>query len=47
MMDPLGDGEEVLVALEHYPAGIDAGASQVAEQEVEHLGDPAAPARSS
>jgi hypothetical protein len=42
VMDALGDREEVLVALEHQPVGIDAGTGQVAEQEVQHLGDPAA-----
>jgi hypothetical protein len=42
VMDAFGDREELLVALEHHPAGIDAGASQVAEQEVQHLGDPTA-----
>ena len=42
VVDALGDGKEVLVALDHHPAGIDAGASKVAEQEVQHLGDPTA-----
>ena len=36
------DLEELLVALHHHPAGVDAGTSQVAEQEVQHLGDPTA-----
>jgi hypothetical protein len=39
VMDAFGDGKEFLVALEYHPAGIDAGASQVAEQEGQHLGD--------
>jgi hypothetical protein len=47
VMDALGDREELLAALEHHPAGIDARASQVADQKVQYLGDPAAPARSS
>jgi hypothetical protein len=42
VMEAFGNREELLVALDHHPAGIDAGPSQVAEQEVEHLGDPAA-----
>jgi hypothetical protein len=42
VMDALGDGKELLVALEHHPAGIDARTGQVAEQEVQHLGDPTA-----
>src|SRR5215216_2540523 len=42
VVDALGDGKEVLVALDHHPAGIDPRASQVAEQEVQHLGDPTA-----
>jgi hypothetical protein len=42
VMDALGDLEELLVALDHHPAGVDARASQVAEQEVEHLSDPTA-----
>ena len=42
VMEAFGDRKELVVALEHHPAGVDAGTSQVAEQEVEHLGDPAA-----
>ena len=38
-MDTFGDLEELLVALDHYPAGVDAGHREVAEQEVQHLGD--------
>src|SRR5215203_2110605 len=41
-MDAFGDREELLVALDHHPAGIDTGANQVAEQEGQHLGDPTA-----
>jgi len=42
VMDAFGDLEELLVALEHHPSGIDAGPGLVAEQKVEHLGDAAA-----
>ena len=34
--------EEVLGPLQHHPAGLDAGPREVAEQEVQHLGDAAA-----
>ena len=39
VMETLGHLEEVLGPLQHHPAGLDAGAGQVPEQEVEHLGD--------
>ena len=42
VMDAFGDLEELVVALDHHPAGVDAGTGQVAEQEVQHLGDPTA-----
>jgi hypothetical protein len=42
VMDAFGDLEELLVALDDHPAGVDARASQVAKQEVQHLGDPTA-----
>jgi hypothetical protein len=42
VVDALGDLEEAVVAVEHHPARVDAGAVQVAEQEVQHLGDAAA-----
>jgi hypothetical protein len=38
----VGHLEEVLGPLQHHPAGLDAGAGQVAEQEVQHLGAAAA-----
>jgi hypothetical protein len=40
VMDAFGDLEKLLVALDHHPAGVDAGPREVAEQEVQHLGDP-------
>jgi hypothetical protein len=42
VVEALGHLEEFLVALQHHPPGVDAGAGQVAEQEVQHLGDAAA-----
>jgi hypothetical protein len=42
VMDALGDGRELLVALQYHPARVDARPCLVAEQEVHHLGDAAA-----
>ena len=42
VVDPLGEDEEVLVALDHHPARVDAGPARVGEQRDEHLGNAAA-----
>jgi hypothetical protein len=41
-MDALGDREEVRIALDHQPARVDAGAADIGEQRLQHLGDTAA-----
>ena len=41
-MDPLGDPEEVGVAADRRPSGVDAGAARVGEQRLQHLGHAAA-----
>ena len=43
VVEPLGDLEEAGIALDHQPAGVDAGTANVRQQHAEHLGD--APAR--
>ena len=42
VVDPLGEDEEVLVALDHHPARVDAGPARVGEERDEHLGNAAA-----
>ena len=45
IVQPLGHGEEALVAHEDEPARLDAGASTVGHQRLEHLGHAAHHAR--
>ena len=42
VVEPLREGEELRVARQHEPAGVDARAARVREQRAEHLGDAAA-----
>jgi hypothetical protein len=41
-MDPLGDMEEVRIAVDHEPASVDPGAPGVGDQRQQHLGHTAA-----
>ncbi len=45
VVEALGDLEEALVALDHGPARVDAGAARVGQQRGQHLGHPAAAGR--
>ena len=42
IVEPLGDAEEVVVAADHRPASVDAGAADVSDQRPQHLRHPAA-----
>jgi hypothetical protein len=42
VVDALGDREELLVALDHHPLGVDVRPARVGEQRLEHLGHAAA-----
>jgi hypothetical protein len=45
IVDPLGDGVELGIAGHHEPADVDIDVLDVADQHVEHLGDPTAGGR--
>ena len=47
VVQALGEAEELGVAVDDHPAGVDAGAAHVADQRAQHLGDAAAVTRSS
>ena len=42
VVDPLGDVEELGVAFDHDPSGVDVDPAHVGEQRLQKLGDPAA-----
>ena len=41
VVQSLGDREELLIAVQHQPAGVDPGAAPVGQQRLQHLGDAA------